>query len=228
MRKGCVSRPRRGWTCCATAAVVSEVLADPDQTMAQSAVLRHWTAEPTDLHRGPAYELGPRRLPEPRRIPVPDPDGQSWGGNVAAKVAETCRFPSRAVRRPGLPAARRPAVAGHVRRAGARMEPDRRGWASPSEEAPLRGLCRWGGTGRARACRGRGHHLDRNRDGRRRKQVGSLGEGVRRKARCHAGEHSSGSRTTRGHRAGCPGRPGRCVKSRRSVRRRRTGRVRRS
>lgn len=35
---------------------VSEVLTDPDRTMAQSAVLRHLDRRATDLHRGPAYE----------------------------------------------------------------------------------------------------------------------------------------------------------------------------
>ncbi|WP_406729498.1 hypothetical protein WJ438_40310 [Streptomyces sp. GD-15H] len=38
------------------AGLVSEVLTDPDQTMAQSAVLRHLDRRATDLHHGPAYE----------------------------------------------------------------------------------------------------------------------------------------------------------------------------
>ncbi|MFC9538232.1 hypothetical protein ACFT38_48560 [Streptomyces sp. NPDC056975] len=36
--------------------LVSEVLTDPDQTMAQSAVLRHLDRRATDIHPGPAYE----------------------------------------------------------------------------------------------------------------------------------------------------------------------------
>ncbi|MFF3306190.1 hypothetical protein [Streptomyces sp. NPDC002952] len=36
--------------------LVSEVLTDPDQIMAQSAVLRHLDRRATDLHHGPAYE----------------------------------------------------------------------------------------------------------------------------------------------------------------------------
>jgi hypothetical protein len=36
--------------------MVSEVLTDPDQTMAQSAVLRHLDRRATELHPGPAYE----------------------------------------------------------------------------------------------------------------------------------------------------------------------------
>ncbi|MFF3933595.1 hypothetical protein [Streptomyces hirsutus] len=38
------------------AGLVSEVLTDPDQTMAQSAVLRHLDRRATDLPHGPAYE----------------------------------------------------------------------------------------------------------------------------------------------------------------------------
>ncbi|WP_435215352.1 hypothetical protein [Streptomyces sp. bgisy034] len=38
------------------AGLVSEVLTDPDQTMAQSAVTRHLDRRATDLHHGPAYE----------------------------------------------------------------------------------------------------------------------------------------------------------------------------
>ncbi|MFC9331680.1 hypothetical protein [Kitasatospora sp. NPDC057015] len=36
--------------------LVSEVLTDPDQTMAQSAVVRHLDRRAADLHYGPAYE----------------------------------------------------------------------------------------------------------------------------------------------------------------------------
>jgi hypothetical protein len=36
--------------------LVSGVLSDPDQTMAQSAVLRHLDRRAADLHPGPAYE----------------------------------------------------------------------------------------------------------------------------------------------------------------------------
>ncbi|MEU0785374.1 hypothetical protein ABZ341_27810 [Streptomyces sp. NPDC006173] len=36
--------------------LVGEVLTDPDQTMAQSAVLRHLDRRATDLHPGPDYE----------------------------------------------------------------------------------------------------------------------------------------------------------------------------
>ncbi|MGI5133521.1 MULTISPECIES: hypothetical protein [unclassified Streptomyces] len=36
--------------------LVSEVLTDPDQTMAQSAVLRHLDRRATDLHSGSAYD----------------------------------------------------------------------------------------------------------------------------------------------------------------------------
>ncbi|MFE6887989.1 hypothetical protein [Streptomyces sp. NPDC057694] len=36
--------------------LVSLVLSDPDETMAQSAVLRHLDRRATDLHTGPAYE----------------------------------------------------------------------------------------------------------------------------------------------------------------------------
>ncbi|WP_445521219.1 hypothetical protein [Streptomyces sp. NEAU-174] len=36
--------------------LVSRVLTDPDQTMAQSAVLRHLDRRAADLHPGPAYE----------------------------------------------------------------------------------------------------------------------------------------------------------------------------
>ncbi|MDH6539915.1 hypothetical protein [Streptomyces sp. SPB4] len=38
------------------AGLVSEVLNDPDQTMARSAVLRHLDRRATELHPGPAYE----------------------------------------------------------------------------------------------------------------------------------------------------------------------------
>ncbi|MFJ7067810.1 hypothetical protein [Streptomyces sp. NPDC101115] len=38
------------------AATVRRVLADPDRTMAQSAVLRHLDRRADDLHLGPAYE----------------------------------------------------------------------------------------------------------------------------------------------------------------------------
>jgi hypothetical protein len=38
------------------ATVVTAVLTDPDQVMAQSAVLRHLDRRATDLHLGPAYE----------------------------------------------------------------------------------------------------------------------------------------------------------------------------
>ncbi|MEV8533159.1 hypothetical protein [Streptomyces sp. NPDC051211] len=38
------------------AGLVSEVLNDPDQAMAQSAVLRHLDRRATELHSGPAYE----------------------------------------------------------------------------------------------------------------------------------------------------------------------------
>ncbi|WP_369170264.1 hypothetical protein AB5J49_21580 [Streptomyces sp. R28] len=38
------------------AGLISAVLADPDRTMAQSAVLRHLDRRATDLHLGPAYE----------------------------------------------------------------------------------------------------------------------------------------------------------------------------
>jgi hypothetical protein len=36
--------------------LISEVLADPDQMMAQSAVTRHLDRRASELHRGPAYE----------------------------------------------------------------------------------------------------------------------------------------------------------------------------
>ncbi len=36
--------------------LVSEVLTDPDQAMAQSAILRHLDRRATELHPGPAYE----------------------------------------------------------------------------------------------------------------------------------------------------------------------------
>ncbi|MGW7264854.1 hypothetical protein [Streptomyces sp. NPDC054842] len=42
--------------------LVSEVLTDPDQSMAQSAVLRHLDRRATDIHSGPAYEPWAERM----------------------------------------------------------------------------------------------------------------------------------------------------------------------